>query len=213
MVVCRKPGRGGMSSWWGGHYILWTTTWPPDYYRPLLWRSEVCHSLIPVWDKLTRYRFWGDAVHHAGAGPAPIPIKTLTVENLTAALKFAISEQAVAAVGILGEKIRSEKGEERGVISFARNMPVRDMWYVQFLGAGDDMLIKSSCDIDPRRVAVWWCNRYCLRLSIDAAAALVNAQKIMYSDLEPYRESARIMSSRGWANEFRLQSIRHNLSH
>jgi hypothetical protein len=75
-------------------------------------------------------RFWGDAVHHAGAGPAPIPIKTLTAENLTAALTFAVSEQAVAAAGVLGEKIRSEKGEEGGVKSFTRNMPVRELWYV-----------------------------------------------------------------------------------
>lgn len=73
-------------------------------------------------------RFWGDAVHNAGAGPAPIPIKTLSAETLTSALQHAISAEAVAAAGVLGEKIRAEKGEDRGVDSFTQGMPLWDMW-------------------------------------------------------------------------------------
>lgn len=75
-------------------------------------------------------RFWGDAVYNAGAGPMPIPFKHLSVDNLTAALRTAISPEVVAGAGVLGEKIRAEKGEERGVKSFTRNMPFNDLRYV-----------------------------------------------------------------------------------
>lgn len=47
---------------------------------------------------------------------------------------------------------------------------------------------RSSCDVDPRNVAVWWCERYSLKLSVEAAAALIGAQKLHFADLEPYRE-------------------------
>lgn len=76
-------------------------------------------------------KFWGNMIEKAGAGPAPIPHKHLTAENLAQALEFAVSEPARAAAGVMGEKIRSESGEERGVASFHKHLPLKNMRYVR----------------------------------------------------------------------------------
>lgn len=72
-------------------------------------------------------RFWGEMIHRAGAGPDPIPQKELSAEKLSAAIKYAVSEEAKAAAGAMGEKIRAEKGEEKGVESFHRHLPLKTM--------------------------------------------------------------------------------------
>ncbi|KAG8976659.1 hypothetical protein FRB90_009096 [Tulasnella sp. 427] len=43
------------------------------------------------------------------------------------------------------------------------------------------------CDLDPTRVAVWWSDEYCLRLSAFAAQILVEAKKIKFESLMPHR--------------------------
>ena len=73
------------------------------------------------------YRFWGDMIHRAGAGPSPIPQKELSVEKLAEAFKYAVSEDASKAAQKMGEQIRSEKGEEKGVSSFHRHLPLMNM--------------------------------------------------------------------------------------
>lgn len=76
-------------------------------------RSGIPSLVIPfVFDQF----FWGKRVHRLGAGPAPIPIKKLTVSNLAAALSemvqnFVLQQRA----GSLGEKIRQEKGIQTAV--------------------------------------------------------------------------------------------------
>lgn len=66
-------------------------------------------------------------IHRAGAGPAPIPQKTLTSDNLSEAIKFALSEEAKKAAGVMGETIRKEDGEDEGVKSFHRHLPLKNM--------------------------------------------------------------------------------------
>lgn len=72
-------------------------------------------------------RFWGDMIHRAGAGPAPIPQKTMTVENLAEAFKYAVSDDASKAAKQMGEQIRAENGEEKGVEFFHRHLPLKNM--------------------------------------------------------------------------------------
>lgn len=72
-------------------------------------------------------RFWGDMIHRAGAGPEPIPQKTLSAENLSAAIRYAVSKDAKVAAGAMGEKIRAEKGEVKGVESFHKHLPLQTM--------------------------------------------------------------------------------------
>ena len=68
-------------------------------------------------------------IHKAGGGPAPIPQKELTADNLAEAFKFAVSPSAKTAAAVMGEKIRSESGEEKGVASFHRHLPLKNMRY------------------------------------------------------------------------------------
>jgi hypothetical protein len=72
-------------------------------------------------------RFWGDMISNAGAGPAPIPPKQLNAKVLAEAIAFTQSETAQNAAQRMGEIIRSENGVERGVASFHRHLPLRNM--------------------------------------------------------------------------------------
>ncbi len=66
-------------------------------------------------------------IHRAGAGPAPIPQKQLSADNLSAAIKFAVSPPAKIAAEKMGERIRTERGEVRGVASFHKHLPLLNM--------------------------------------------------------------------------------------
>ena len=120
----------------------------------------------------TESRFWGDMIHRASAGPEPIPQRTLTAENLAEAIKFCLSDSAKSAAQSMGEQIRSESGEEKGVASFHRHLPLKNM----------------RCGVDDTKAAVWWCNEYCVRLSSEVAGVLVEAKKLKYTALEPLSE-------------------------
>ena len=89
-------------------------------------------------------KFWGDMIHRAGGGPAPIPQKELTPDNLAEAIRFAVSEPAKAAALIMGEKIRSESGEERGVASFHNHLPLMNMRYAK-------QVVSSKADLQQVR--------------------------------------------------------------
>jgi len=53
---------------------------------------------------------WGRRVFELGAGPAPIPKKHLTAENLAAALGKALAPAVVARAARLGARLRQENG-------------------------------------------------------------------------------------------------------
>lgn len=66
-------------------------------------------------------------IHKAKAGPAPIPQKLLTPDILAEGIKFALSPEARTAAGKMGEQIRSENGEKKGVESYHRHLPLKNM--------------------------------------------------------------------------------------
>lgn len=66
-------------------------------------------------------------ISNAGAGPVPIPPKQLNATALAEAIAFAHSEPAQHAAQKMGQVIRSEDGVERGVASFHKHLPLRDM--------------------------------------------------------------------------------------
>ncbi|KAL0569753.1 hypothetical protein V5O48_012214 [Marasmius crinis-equi] len=115
--------------------------------------------------------FWGNMIHRAGAGPAPIPHEDLTVDNLCAGIKFAISPAAKDAARRMAEQIRNEDGVGAGVESFYRHLPLKNM----------------RCDLDPSRLAVWWSTVYCLKLSGFAAQVLTDARKLDMATLDLHR--------------------------
>jgi UDP:flavonoid glycosyltransferase YjiC (YdhE family) len=112
--------------------------------------------------------FWGSMVARSGAGPAPIPYKKLTAENLAAAIGFTLRPETQARARELGERIKQEKGVDVAGKSFH-----------QFLNT-DNM----RCSLAPSRVAVWRVRRSKVRLSALAAAVLVKQGWLKYSDLK-----------------------------
>jgi UDP:flavonoid glycosyltransferase YjiC (YdhE family) len=66
--------------------------------------------------------FWGQRVHALGVGPRPIPRKRLNVENLTGAIRQAVSDLAMRKnAASLGERIRAENGIARAVAIIEQN--------------------------------------------------------------------------------------------
>ncbi|KAK4140289.1 glycosyltransferase [Dichotomopilus funicola] len=115
--------------------------------------------------------FWGSMVAKAGAGPAPIPYKKLTADNLAEAIQYALLPETQARAAELGGRIQQEQGADVGGKSFH-----------QFLNT--DMM---RCSLAPSRVAVWRVRRSQVRLSALAATVLVREGWLKYSDLKLYR--------------------------
>ena len=60
--------------------------------------------------------FWGQRVYELGVGPRPIPRRRLTVDNLTEAIRHAVSDQEMRKrAASLGERIRAENGVAQAV--------------------------------------------------------------------------------------------------
>ena len=60
--------------------------------------------------------FWGRCLFERGLGPAPIPQRKLTVENLASAIEEAMSDkEMIELCRAISAKISSEKGIERAV--------------------------------------------------------------------------------------------------
>ncbi|GAB4516192.1 MAG: glycosyltransferase [Anaerolineae bacterium] len=69
---------------------------------------------------------WGARVHELGAGPAPIPEKKLTVDNLSEALRaLATNSTMQQNAAALGEKMRAEDGLANGIRWLEHNVPTR----------------------------------------------------------------------------------------
>lgn len=100
----------------------------------------------------------------AGAGPKPIPQKSLNSENLTEAITFCLTPEASVAADGIASKMKSEAGVAQAVKSFHTNLP----------------LDRLRCDILPDQVAVWTCKikgRH-LKLSKIAAEVLIDHAKL-----------------------------------
>ncbi|KAF9453711.1 glycosyltransferase family 1 protein [Macrolepiota fuliginosa MF-IS2] len=117
--------------------------------------------------------FWGSMIHRARAGPEPIPHKKLTVANLRDAIRYCIGHEAREAARKMAGQIISDNGVEKGVQSFYRHLP----------------LLNMRCDLDGRRLAVWWSTRHCLKLSAFAAQTLIHAGLIDIDELDLHSES------------------------
>lgn len=78
-------------------------------------------------------KFWGDSIHRAGAGPTPIPPKKLNAKRLAQAIETALDPQVKEMAEKIGEEIRNEQGEIKGVDSFHAHLPILNMRYVPSL--------------------------------------------------------------------------------
>jgi hypothetical protein len=67
--------------------------------------------------------FWANMVAAAGAGPAPIPQKSVTVEKLVKAIKYCLSPEAEESASIIAQKMREECGVKQAAMSFHSQLP------------------------------------------------------------------------------------------
>jgi len=120
--------------------------------------------------------FWGAMVARAGAGPSPIPYKSLTAEGLANAILEALKPEMLERARELGARIREEKGCEAGAASFHAQLNVD----------------KMRCMMVPARPAVWRVKTNGsktddIRLSAFAAAVLGNEGILDINQLTLYR--------------------------
>lgn len=118
-------------------------------------------------------KFWGTAVALAGAGPRPIPYKSLTATRLAEGIAFALSETPRTAAAAIGASIRSQDGTRAGADAVLAALPLNTM----------------RCGLDPARSAQWWCPKYALRLSSVAAGVLVARGHLSWRHLSSLRPS------------------------
>jgi hypothetical protein len=100
----------------------------------------------------------------AGAGPDPIPHKSLTSAKRVDAIQFCLQPEAKAAAQSIAASMSQEEGVRTAVNSFYANLPVSDM----------------SCDLLPNQPAVWEYQRKgkLFKLSGVAAEILVSRLKV-----------------------------------
>ncbi|KAI9149892.1 Sterol 3-beta-glucosyltransferase UGT80B1 [Paramyrothecium foliicola] len=66
--------------------------------------------------------FWGRMVAAAGAGPEPIPQKSLSVEKLVEAIQLCLTPQTAQAAAAIATKMQSENGVKQAVASFHKHL-------------------------------------------------------------------------------------------
>ncbi|KAH6677700.1 hypothetical protein B0J14DRAFT_536407 [Halenospora varia] len=123
-------------------------------------------------------QFWGNMVAAAGAGPTPIPHKTLNVQTLTEAISFCLTPEASQAAYEISVKMSTETGVHTAVQSFHSNLPLETL----------------SCDILHNQPAAWRYKRKnkTLKLSKVSAELLGEHMKVDLHKLEIH-EPRRIL--------------------
>ncbi|KDN42537.1 hypothetical protein RSAG8_06680, partial [Rhizoctonia solani AG-8 WAC10335] len=115
--------------------------------------------------------WWAAQLAQRGAGPQPLDSKNLTSEVFAAAIRTALSPDTVVAAQNIGTMINQEDGTKNGVDSFHKHLP----------------LLNMRCDLDPKRVAVWYSPTHKLRLSAFSAQVLSDRGEIDMNKLKLHR--------------------------
>ncbi|KAG8714748.1 hypothetical protein FRC09_017297 [Ceratobasidium sp. 395] len=115
--------------------------------------------------------WWAAQIARRGAGPDPIYPKRLTAESLAAAIKLALSLDMLAGALAIGNMIKQEDGAGEGMKSFHQHLP----------------LLNMRCELDPKRVAVWYSPKLKLRLSAFAAQVLEEYKELKIKRLKLHR--------------------------
>jgi hypothetical protein len=107
-------------------------------------------------------------VAKAGAGPTPVPYKSLTAQILAESILKALEPSSLERAKELSLKISTEEGSQKGAQYFHQMLNVDEM----------------RCSLMPSQVAVWRVKRTQIRLSAMAAYALAEKDLISYDDLK-----------------------------
>ncbi|KAE9377348.1 glycosyltransferase family 1 protein [Stipitochalara longipes BDJ] len=127
-------------------------------------------------------QFWGTMVAIAGAGPKPIPHKSLTTQNLAGAISYCLTPQALTAAQGIAARMRIESGVRTAVNSFHANLPIE----------------RLRCDLLSDQPAAWTYKRKqkSLKLSKVATQFLDEHLKIERSKLELYEPKPILIEPR-----------------
>lgn len=112
--------------------------------------------------------FWGDSVYRAGAGPIPIPWKSLTAEGLAQAIKTAMDPQVCATAHTMGLQLEAENGTQKALHCIEVTLPID----------------KMRCSILEDHSAAWKVKKSGLRLSAVAMEALNVAGILKHTDVK-----------------------------
>jgi sterol 3beta-glucosyltransferase len=114
--------------------------------------------------------FWAKMIFKAGAGPEPVPFKSMTEEILAQSIIRALEPDIQTSVKAMSEKIASEHGAENAATSFHQMLNYDSM----------------RCLMKPDLIAVWRLKKSNVRLSGLAAATLVDNGHMRLRDLKLY---------------------------
>ncbi|KAF2008820.1 glycosyltransferase family 1 protein [Aaosphaeria arxii CBS 175.79] len=126
--------------------------------------------------------FWGEMVAAAGAGPPPMPQKTLDSKTLVNAISFCLQPEAMTAAQEISSQMATESGVQAAVQSFHANLP-------------NTML---QCDILPYHVASWEYRKLPIKLSKMAAQILIDNSVLTQSDLKTYNTQPIFITNPRW---------------
>ncbi|KAE8361542.1 hypothetical protein BDV27DRAFT_132880 [Aspergillus caelatus] len=115
--------------------------------------------------------FWGSLVAKNGAGPEPIPHKTLTADNLANAIAFCLTPTTVEHAQSLSQRINAEDGAQAALESFHQQLR-------------PDQL---RCALCPNRPAVWRIRETKTVISAFAAAVLIQNKELTHKHIKLYR--------------------------
>lgn len=123
--------------------------------------------VITLANPLFSQPFWGNMVAAAGAGPFPIPHKTLDSKSLSEGISYCLTPEAMAAARNISSQMAEESGVQAAVQSFHANLPLE----------------KIQCDLIPQLPASWRYNKTPMKFSKLAAQILIDNALINPRDL------------------------------
>lgn len=103
----------------------------------------------------------------AGAGSPPIPHKLLDSNNLSQAISFCLTPEALAAAHEISSQMATESGVKAAAQSFHANLPL-------------EMI---QCDVLPHLPAAWVCKKLPVKLCKVAAQILIDNAVLDVSDI------------------------------
>ncbi|KAF4869925.1 Sterol 3-beta-glucosyltransferase UGT80B1 [Colletotrichum siamense] len=128
--------------------------------------------------------FWGAVIAKAGAGPDPIPYRSLTSQKLIHAIQYCLSPDAVTAARQLAESMEKENGVQSAVDSFHNHLPQP----------------KMQCDFFPDQPAALMYGRgkKQVKMCRPVASILVKNGKVERKQLKSYRSKPTNIENQRW---------------
>ncbi|CAF3658202.1 unnamed protein product [Rotaria sp. Silwood1] len=134
--------------------------------------------------------FWGRVIEKSGAGPRPLPGKSITVDRLVEAFHFVHKPTTRAAAERIRDGILKEDGCAAAVHAFHSNLPLTRMY----------------SDLEPTFAACYRSDKYNIQISRPVAQVLVAAGALEESELRPH-----VVRNWQFMHDHRMHFLTHGL--